>query len=108
MKIDKIRIGKEEYTMYAKTALLGTLSLKRDYQRNTLIGFGLAGGLHLFTAGIIAILMALSAAQVSEIPTIVIKSTTDIMPHREPAYSISNAGYAHPWLSRRACGRNAG
>jgi TonB family protein len=79
MKIKNIRIGKEEYAMYAKTALLGTLSLKRDYQRNTLIGFGLAGGFHLLTAGIIAIFMALSASQVSDIPTIVINRTTDII-----------------------------
>lgn len=66
--------------MYAKSVLLSTLNLKRGYQRNTLIGFGLAGGLHLFTAGIIAIFMALSADQVSNIPTIFINKTTDIMP----------------------------
>jgi len=79
MKIDNIRIGKEKYAMYAKSVLLSTLSLKRDYQRNTLIGFGLAGGLHLFTAGIIAISMALSAGQVSDIPSIFIQKPTDII-----------------------------
>jgi protein TonB len=65
--------------MYEKSVLLSTLNLKRNYQRNTLLSFGLAGGFHLFTVGIIAVIMSISANQVAEIPTITIRSTTDIM-----------------------------
>jgi protein TonB len=74
--------------MYEKSVLLSTLNLKRDYQRNTLLGFGIAGGFHVLTVGVIAIIMTISANQISDIPTIVIRSKTDIM--RPPTIKKDN------------------
>jgi protein TonB len=74
--------------MYEKSALLSTLDLKSNYQRNTLMGFGIAGGLHLFTVGVIAVIIAVSANHMPEIPTIVIRNKTDIM--RPPTIKKNN------------------
>jgi len=41
----------------SKSVLLGSLHLKKLYQRNMSIGFGIAGGVHLLVIGVIAIII---------------------------------------------------
>jgi TonB family protein len=64
--------------MNTRSQLLAAYELKSAYQRNTLIGFGLAGGLHLLIIGIMAIIIANSNSPIKA-PTFVLRKPTDIM-----------------------------
>ncbi len=66
--------------MNTGSPLLASYGLKRVYQRNMLIGFGFAGGLHLLVVGAIAIAIAINTGKPMEIPTLIIRTSTDFLP----------------------------
>jgi protein TonB len=65
--------------MSTRSLLAGSFELKRIYQRNMLIGFGIAGGLHLLIIGAIAIIMSIKASQVIDAPSVVIRSKAELI-----------------------------
>ncbi len=65
--------------MSTRSVLVGSYELKRIYQRNMLIGFGIAGGVHLLVIGVIAIIMAVKSSQIIDAPSVVIRSKAELI-----------------------------
>ena len=65
--------------MSTRSVLVGSYELKRVYQRNMMIGFGIAGGAHLLIIGVIAIIMAIQSRQIIDAPSVVIRSKSDLI-----------------------------
>ena len=65
--------------MSVKSITIGTYDLKRIYQRNMLLGFGIAGGLHLLVIGTIAVVLSLNAGDLIDVPRVVIESKTEMV-----------------------------
>jgi len=65
--------------MSTRSVLVGSYELKRIYQRNMLIGFGIAAGLHILVIGAIAIVMAIKANRVIDAPSVVIRSKSELI-----------------------------
>ena len=54
--------------------------LKKVYQRNMLIGFGIAGGLHLVIIGVTAIIVAMNSTTAIKADPIVLGKLSDWLP----------------------------
>ncbi len=65
--------------MSARSVLLGSLELKRIYQKNMLLGFGIAGAAHLLIIGTIALIMTIQANKQISAPQVVILSKADLI-----------------------------
>ena len=65
--------------MNAKSMVIGTYDLKRAYRRNMLLGFGIAGGMHILVIGAIAIVIAINTGKPIEAQTIHIYKPTDLI-----------------------------
>jgi len=63
----------------SRSALIGSLQLKRLYQRNMALGFGIAGGAHLLIIGIIALIIGWESDMPNAIGSVVIKSKADLI-----------------------------
>ena len=66
--------------MNSNSAIIRAFDLKRIYQRNLLLGFGIAGGLHLLVIGIVALIAAACADIPTEAPTVIIGRSIDVLP----------------------------
>jgi protein TonB len=64
--------------MSTRSLLLGSYELKKTYQRNMAIGFGVSGGVHLLVMLAVLFFMSLPAKQI-EAPNYVIKSKADLI-----------------------------
>lgn len=65
--------------MSERSLVLGSLELKRVYQKNMALGFGISAGAHLLIIGIIVLILAIGANKQIEAPQIVIKSKADLI-----------------------------
>jgi protein TonB len=65
--------------MRSKSLLLGSLELKRVYQKNMAMGFGISAAAHLLVIGLVLLFITLSAGKHIEAPEIVIKSKADLI-----------------------------
>ncbi len=65
--------------MSTRSVLVGSYELKKIYQRNMLIGFGVAGGIHILLIGAVAIIMAINASKVIDAPSYVIRSKSELI-----------------------------
>lgn len=65
--------------MSTRSLLAGSYELKRLYQRNMLIGFGIAGGAHILIIGLIALIIAINANKVIDAPSVVIRSKSELI-----------------------------
>ena len=65
--------------MSTRSVLLGSLQLKKLYQRNMAIGFGIAGGAHLLIIGIIAIIIGWESDKPIAAGGVVIKTKADLI-----------------------------
>lgn len=65
--------------MNGRSLLIGSLELKRAYQRNMVLGFGISAAAHLLILGIVLLVMSLAAEKHIEAPEIVIKSKADLI-----------------------------
>jgi periplasmic protein TonB len=64
--------------MSTRSLLLGSYELKKTYQRNMAIGFGVSGGVHLLAMLAVVFFMSLPQKQI-EAPNYVIKSKADLI-----------------------------
>ena len=64
--------------MSTRSLLLGSLELKRTYQRNMAIGFGISGGAHILAIVLVLIFSSLSSKPVRA-PEIIINSKADLI-----------------------------
>ncbi len=65
--------------MSTRSLLMGPLDLKRVYQKNMAIGFGVSVGAHLLVIGLILLVMFIAADKQIVAPQIVIKSKADLI-----------------------------
>jgi protein TonB len=65
--------------MSTRSVLLGSYELKRIYQKNMLIGFGIAGGIHILLIGGVALIMAIKASQIIDAPSVIIRSKSELI-----------------------------
>lgn len=65
--------------MSTRSLLLGSLELKRVYQKNMAIGFGISAAAHLLIIGLILLVITLTANRQIKAPQIVIKSAADLI-----------------------------
>jgi len=65
--------------MSTRSLLMGPLDLKRVYQKNMAIGFGVSAGAHLLVIGLILLVMFIAADKQIVAPQIVIKSKADLI-----------------------------
>jgi protein TonB len=65
--------------MNTRSVLIGSLHLKKVYQRNMSIGFGISGGFFLLIIGIIAIIMNWESDMPIDAPSVVIRSKADLI-----------------------------
>ncbi len=65
--------------MNARSLLIGSLELKRAYQKNMVLGFGISAAAHLLIIGIVVLIMSLAADKHIDAPEYVIKSKADLI-----------------------------
>jgi protein TonB len=65
--------------MNGRSLLLASLELKRAYQKNMAIGFGVSAAAHLLIIGLILLVMAIGSGEKISAPQIVIKSSQDLI-----------------------------
>jgi protein TonB len=65
--------------MNGRSLLLGSLELKRIYQKNMALGFGISAAAHLLIIGLIVLILAIGSGDKIVAPQIVIKSTQDLI-----------------------------
>lgn len=65
--------------MSTRSVLVGSYELKKIYQRNMLIGFGIAGGIHILLIGVVAIIMAINASSAIDAPSYIIRSKSELI-----------------------------
>ncbi|MEE9553698.1 MAG: TonB family protein [candidate division Zixibacteria bacterium] len=65
--------------MSQRSLLIGSLELKRAYQKNMAIGFGVSAGVHLLAIGLILLVMFITSDNKIVAPQIVIKSKADLI-----------------------------
>jgi protein TonB len=64
--------------MNGRTLLAGSYEIKRTYQRNMLLGFGISGGVHLLAIGLVVLFMAMGNKPI-EAPSYVIKTKQELI-----------------------------
>ena len=65
--------------MSTRSLLMGSLELKRAYQKNMALGFGISAAAHLLIIGMILLVMFISADKYIDAPQIVISSKADLI-----------------------------
>ena len=65
--------------MSQRSLLIGSLELKRVYQKNMAIGFGVSAGVHLLVIGLIVLVMFITSNNRIVAPQIMIKSKADLI-----------------------------
>lgn len=65
--------------MSTRSILIGSYELKRIYQKNMLLGFGISGGVHLVIIGLVVLIMWMGSGDRIKAPQIIIKSKADLI-----------------------------